>query len=235
MTTTTHKSLRGPRGALIFFRRGGTRQHTKGGLVKTPVTVDYATLGLEEKINFSVFPMLQGGPHNHTIAALCTALKDVGSADYKEYQERVIRNCAVFAGALQKRGYELVSGGTDNHLLLVDLRNKALDGARAERVLELARVATNKNTVPGDKSALMPSGIRMGTPALTSRGFAEQDFVQVAEYFHRAIQISLTLKTKLEADGKKTVKAFRVRTAPLARAMSSDDCLTDWLTGRMTY
>lgn len=123
VTTTTHKSLRGPRGAMIFYRKAGTRQHTKGGTVKKPIRVDYAELGLEEKINFTVFPMLQGGPHNHTIAALATALKDVGSAEFKDYQERVMRNCATFATALQERGYNLVSGGTDNHLLLVDLRS----------------------------------------------------------------------------------------------------------------
>ena len=111
----------------------------------------------------------------------------------------------------QSRGYELVSGGTDNHLLLVDLRSKGIDGARAERVLELCRIATNKNTVPGDKSALVPSGIRMGTPALTSRGFAEADFEQVADFFDRAVQIAVDHKKALAADGKKTVKAFKVR------------------------
>ena len=164
---------------------------------------------IEEKINFSVFPQLQGGPHNHTIAALATALKDVGSADFKDYQERVMRNCSAFATALQDRGYDLVSGGTDNHLLLVDLRSAGIDGARAERVLELGRIATNKNTVPGDKSALVPSGIRMGTPALTSRGFAEQDFVQVAEYFHRGVSIAKDIKAELTESGKKTLKSYK--------------------------
>lgn len=196
---------------MIFYRKAGTREHNKGGTSKKTFTIDYADYNLDERVNFAVFPMLQGGPHNHTIAALATALKDVGSADFKDYQERVMRNCKRFAEALQTRGYDIVSGGTDNHLLLVDLRSAGIDGARVERVLELARIATNKNTVPGDKSALAPSGIRMGTPALTTRGFAEQDFEEVAEFFHRGVQIASQLKTDLAKDGKKTLKKFKVR------------------------
>jgi len=196
---------------MIFYRKGGTRQHTKGGNVKKPITIDYADLKLDERVNFAVFPMLQGGPHNHTIAALATALKDVRSPEFNDYQVRVVKNCQRLGEALHARGYDLVSGGTDNHLLLVDLRSKGIDGARAERVLELSRIATNKNTVPGDKSALVPSGIRIGTPALTSRGFAEDDFEQVAEFFDRAVQISVNLKQSLAADGQKTLKKFKVR------------------------
>jgi glycine hydroxymethyltransferase len=194
---------------MIFYRKGGKREHTKGGQSSKPITVDYAELGLADKVNFAVFPMLQGGPHNHTIAALCVALKDACSPAFLEYQRRVLGNCAAFAKALQARGYDLVSGGTDNHLLLVDLRSAGIDGARVERVLELARIAVNKNTVPGDTSALVPSGIRMGTPALSTRGFTEQDFVQVAEFFHRGVQIAARLKKDLAADGKKTLKAFK--------------------------
>ena len=95
------------------------------------------------------------------------------------------------------RGHTLVTGGTDNHLVLVDLRSKGIDGARVERVMELARMASNKNTVPGDKSALVPSGIRMGTPALTSRGFEEADFEQVAEFFDRAVQVATQIKSEM--------------------------------------
>ena len=186
VTTTTHKSLRGPRGALIFFRRGERQVGKK--------TVPY---DLEEKINFSVFPGLQGGPHNHTISALATALKQAAEPEFVEYQRQVIANSARFAEALMGRGYDLVSGGTDNHLVLVDLRSKGIDGARVERVMELARMASNKNTVPGDKSALVPSGIRMGTPALTSRGFEEADFEQVAEFFDRAVQLSSQIKSEM--------------------------------------
>ena len=173
VTTTTHKSLRGPRGAMIFFRRGARAPKAPGGAPGAPYD-------FEARINFSVFPGLQGGPHNHTISALATALLQAASPEFKAYQRQVLANAAAFARALQGAGgFTLVSGGTDNHLVLVDLRPQGLDGARVERVCELAGLSLNKNTVPGDRSALVPSGIRMGTPALTSRGLEEADFEQV--------------------------------------------------------
>lgn len=198
VTTTTHKSLRGPRGAMIFYRKGQKGADKKGN----PIMYD-----LEEKINFSVFPGLQGGPHNHTIGALSTCLKLANTPEFVEYQNQVLKNCSRLADELMKRGYDLVSGGTDNHLVLVDLKSsRGIDGARVERVLELACVATNKNTIPGDKSALNPGGIRMGTPALTSRGLKEEDFTAVAEYFDRAVNIALDLKA---TDQGKKLKGFR--------------------------
>ena len=201
VTTTTHKSLRGPRGAMIFYRKGVRKQG------KTPAeTVMY---DLENKINFAVFPGCQGGPHNHTISALATALKQTMSPEFKAYAQQMLNNSKSFASSLTKRGYRLVSGGTDNHLVLVDMRTNGLDGARVERICELAGLAVNKNTVPGDKSALIPSGIRMGTPALTSRGFDEGDFDQVAEFFHRAVAITKTQKAAVEAKGLKKVAEFR--------------------------
>jgi len=198
VTTTTHKSLRGPRGAMIFYRKG-QRGVTKKG---TPIMYD-----LEEKINHVVFPGLQGGPHNHTIGALAVALKQAGTPAFREYQRRVLLNGARLAEELQRRGYQIISGGTDNHLVLVDVKaSRGVDGARVERVLELACVASNKNTVPGDTSALNPGGIRLGTPALTSRGFGEDDFARVAEYFDRAVGIACRLKGTEQ--GKK-MKGFR--------------------------
>jgi len=193
VTTTTHKSLRGPRGAMIFYRKGVRSVDKKG---------KETMYDLEDKINFSVFPGFQGGPHNHTIAALATALKQVNSPEYRAYQEQVIANSAALASALTERGYTLVGGGTDNHLVLVNLKASrgGLDGARVERVLELANIACNKNTVPGDVSAMTPGGMRMGTPALTSRGFTEEDFVHVAALFDRAVDISMKIK---EDTGKK--------------------------------
>lgn len=128
---------------------------------------------LEDKINQSVFPGHQGGPHNHTITALAVALKQAQSADFQKYQQDVVGNCARLAKNLQDKGYTLVSGGTDNHLALVDLRDKGVNGAKVEKVLERMNIALNKNTVPGDTSALNPGGIRLGSPALTSRGFSE--------------------------------------------------------------
>jgi glycine hydroxymethyltransferase len=198
VTTTTHKSLRGPRGAMIFFRRGQKGTDKKGN----PVMYD-----LEEKINFAVFPGLQGGPHNHTIGALATCLKQAATPEFVEYQKQVLKNCSRLAEELNKMGYSLVSGGTDNHLVLVDLKtSRDIDGARVERILEMACIATNKNTIPGDKSALNPGGIRMGTPALTSRGLKEDDFSKVAAFFDRAVSIAKDLANTEQ--GKK-LKGFR--------------------------
>ncbi|NBH36914.1 hypothetical protein D3Z58_26335, partial [Clostridiaceae bacterium] len=139
--------------------------------------------------------------HNHTITGLAVALKQATTPEYKAYQEQVLSNCAKFAQTLSKNGYELVSGGTDNHLVLVNLKPKGIDGSRVEKVLEAVHIAANKNTVPGDVSAMVPGGIRMGTPALTSRGFIEEDFAKVAHFFDAAVQLSL--KIKAETKGTK--------------------------------
>jgi len=200
VTTTTHKSLRGPRGAMIFYRKGQKGTDKKGN----PIMYD-----LESKINFSVFPGLQGGPHNHTIAALATCLKQANTPEFVTYQKQVLKNCSRFADRLNELGYTLVSGGTDNHLVLVDLKtSRGIDGARVERVLELACIASNKNTIPGDTSALTPGGIRMGTPALTSRGLQEEDFAKVAEFFDRAVAIAVDLKNTEEGKKLKSFKAM---------------------------
>ena len=167
VTTTTHKSLRGPRGAMIFFRKGVRRTDKKG---------KEEMYDLESPINQSVFPGHQGGPHNHTITALAVALHQAQTKEFKDYQRGVLANAKALAARLGGDkatgglGYNIVSGGTDNHLVLVDLKDKGIDGARVERVLELVGVASNKNTVPGDKSAMKPGGLRMGTPAMTTRG-----------------------------------------------------------------
>lgn len=198
VTTTTHKSLRGPRGAMIFYRKG-QRGVTKKG---DPIMYD-----IEDKINFAVFPGLQGGPHNHTIGALAVALKQAKTPEFVQYQKQVLKNCARLASELQRMGYNIVSDGTDNHLVLVNVKSsRGIDGARVERILEMACIASNKNTVPGDTSALNPGGIRMGTPALTSRGFEEEDFARVAEFFDRAVGIAVRLKGTEQ--GKK-MKGFR--------------------------
>ncbi|KAF2772572.1 SHMT-domain-containing protein [Teratosphaeria nubilosa] len=214
VTTTTHKSLRGPRGAMIFFRRG-TRSVDK----KTGVEVKY---DLEGPINASVFPGHQGGPHNHTITALAVALHQAQQPEFKEYQRQVLENAKALAARLGGEkgngglGYNIVSGGTDNHLVLVDLKDKGIDGARVERILELVGVAANKNTVPGDKSAMKPGGLRMGTPAMTTRQFQAADFKRVADIVHRAVNITKTLDGKAveaaEKAGRKnpnSVNAFR--------------------------
>ena len=199
VTTTTHKSLRGPRGAMIFYRKGVRSTDKKGN------PVDY---NLESPINASVFPGHQGGPHNHTITALAVALHQAQTKEFKEYQHTVLANAkslaerlgnGAYAGGL---GYNIVSGGTDTHLVLVDLKSKSIDGARVERVLELCGVASNKNTVPGDKSAMKPGGLRMGSPAMTTRGFQPRDFARVAEIVDHAVGITLKIEKAAKSDAE---------------------------------
>jgi glycine hydroxymethyltransferase len=163
---------------------------------------------LESKINFAVFPGLQGGPHNHTISALATALLQAKSSDFKLYQKQVMQNASHMAKELSSRGYDIVSGGTDNHLVLVNLKKKGVDGARVERVLELASISTNKNTVPGDVSALIPGGIRLGAPALTTRGLTEKDFSEVVRFLDAGVQITKEIKDSLPP-AKNKLKDFK--------------------------
>jgi glycine hydroxymethyltransferase len=213
VTTTTHKSLRGPRGAMIFYRKGVRKVDKKG---------KEEMYDLEGPINASVFPGHQGGPHNHTITALAVALQQASSKEFKDYQTQVLENAKALAQRLGDTkengglGYNIVSGGTDNHLVLVDLKDRGVDGARVERVLELVGVASNKNTVPGDKSAMKPGGLRIGTPAMTTRGFQAEDFKRVADVVHRAVGITQKLdkdaKNKAEETGRKnptSVAAFK--------------------------
>jgi glycine hydroxymethyltransferase len=198
VTTTTHKSLRGPRGAMIFYRKGLIAKGKR------------APVDLEAAINGAVFPGAQGGPHNHTIAALATALHQCQRPEYVEYQKQVMKNASAMATELMNSGFELVSGGTDNHLVLLDLKkSRGIDGARVEKVLEMANIAGNKNTVPGDVSAMTPSGFRMGAPALTSRNLKEADFVQVAKFVDRGVQIAVDLKARMTAADKKKLKDFK--------------------------
>jgi len=185
VTTTTHKSLRGPRGAMIFYRKGQRNVDKKGN----PVMWD-----LEDKINGAVFPGLQGGPHNHTITALAVALKQAQAPEFKTYQEQVLKNAKALGESLSAQSFNLVSGGTDNHLLLIDLKSKGVNGNKAELVCEAASVVLNKNTVPGDKSAINPNGLRVGTPAMTSRGLVEEDFVRVGEFISQAVAIAADLQ-----------------------------------------
>uniref|UniRef100_A0A1I8C223 Serine hydroxymethyltransferase n=1 Tax=Meloidogyne hapla TaxID=6305 RepID=A0A1I8C223_MELHA len=180
VTTTTHKTLRGPRGALIFFRKGVKSINNKG---------EKTFYDFETKINSAVFPGLQGGPHNHSIAAIAVALKQCLTNEFVEYSHQILKNAKTLSKSLQNKGYTLITGGTQTHLCLLDLRPKHLDAARIEHILDLVHIVTNKNTCPGDKSALRPGGIRLGTPAMTSRGLKEKDFEQIAEFINKAIEI----------------------------------------------
>jgi glycine hydroxymethyltransferase len=187
VTTTTHKSLRGPRGAMIFWRRGQKGVDKKGN----PIMYDF-----EQKIKDAVFPGLQGGPHNQSITALAVALKAAHSPEFKEYQEQVMKNAQALGKSLLDRSFDLVSGGTDNHLLLLNLRSKGVNGNKSEVVCDNASIVLNKNTIPGDKSAMNPNGLRVGTPAMTSRGLVEEDFTRVGEFIGEAVDIASEIQTQ---------------------------------------
>jgi len=221
VTTTTHKSLRGPRGAMIFFRRGVRKVDAKGN--KT-------MYDLENPINFSVFPGHQGGPHNHTITALSVALKQTMTPEFKAYQQQVIKNAKALEVELKSMGYTLVSDGTDSHMVLLSLRDKALDGARVEAVLEAANISCNKNAIPGDKSALTPCGIRIGTPAATTRGFSEQDFVRVARYIDQCINLAKKIQSELPKENNK-LKDFKAKvTAGVPELQQLKEEIRSWAT-----
>lgn len=159
VTSTTHKTLRGPRGGLILCKE------------------KYA-----KAIDKAIFPGTQGGPLEHVIAAKAVCFKEAAQPEFKDYQEQVIRNAQVLAESLIEKGFNLVSGGTDNHLVLVNLVNKNLTGKKAENLLDEANITTNKNTVPNDpQSPFVTSGLRLGTPAMTSRGFKEDDVRKTVE------------------------------------------------------
>ncbi|RCV18496.1 hypothetical protein SETIT_3G305500v2 [Setaria italica] len=197
ITTTTHKSLRGPRSGMIFYRKGPKppkKGQPEGSLY------DY-----EDKINFAVFPSLQGGPHNHQIAALAVALKQSMSPGFKAYIQQVKANAVALGNHLMSKGYKLVTDGTENHLVLWDLRPLGLTGNKVELLCDLCSITLNKNAVFGDSSALSPGGVRIGTPAMTSRGLVEKDFVQIAEYLHQAVTICL----KVQEGHGKILKDFK--------------------------
>lgn len=188
VTTTTHKTLRGVRGGMIFYRRGQKGVDKKGNAVM---------YDLESRINSAVFPSLQGGPHNHAIAGVCVALRQAMQPEFVEYQRQVVANAQTMAAALLDKKYELVSGGTDNHLVLVDLKSsKGIDGARVESVCDKVQITVNKNTVPTDKSALNPGGMRLGAPALTTRGFTEDGFRKVVDMIDEAVDIAKEIQGK---------------------------------------
>ncbi|CAL7940803.1 unnamed protein product [Xylocopa violacea] len=181
VSTTTHKTLRGPRAGVIFFRKGVKSVGKDGQKIM---------YDLEDKINQAVFPGLQGGPHNHAIAGIATTMKQVKSPEFLQYQKQIIANAKRLCSGLQERGYKISTGGTDVHMLLVNLRSTGITGAKAEKILESISIACNKNTVPGDKSALNCSGIRLGTPALTTRGLIEKDMDMVVDFIHRGLLLS---------------------------------------------
>ncbi len=178
--TTTHKTLRGPRGAMILCN----------GNPSNPLkAVERKSENLPTLIDRAIIPGLQGGPHNHQTAAIAVALREAAQPSFKVYAQQIVKNAKKLAEELLEKDYKLVTGGTDNHLLLIDLTNKKIIGADAEKALGRAGITVNKNTVPFDpRSPFSPSGIRLGTPALTTRGMEEKEMVQIASWIDQAIQ-----------------------------------------------
>ena len=183
VTTTTHKTLRGPRGGLIMCKE------------------EYA-----KQIDKAIFPGIQGGPLMHVIAAKAVCFHEALQPEFKEYQKQIVANAKALADGLQKQGFRLVSGGTDNHLMLLDVKSKGLTGKEAEKMLDDANVTVNKNTIPFEtESPFVTSGIRIGTPAVTSRGMKEAEMEEIAAIFETV------LLKKDEAKAKEMVKAFTDR------------------------
>lgn len=177
--TTTHKTLRGPRGALILCNG-----NPSDPLKKVPRTPE----NLPTLIDRAIIPGLQGGPHNHQTAAIAVALREAATPAFTEYGKQIVKNAQALAAELNNYGYQLVTGGTDNHLLLIDLANKGVTGAEAEAALGKAGITVNKNTVPFDtRPPFDPSGIRLGTPALTTRGMKQAQMKQIAKWINEAI------------------------------------------------
>lgn len=176
VTSTTHKTLRGPRAGMIFCKK------------------DY-----EKQINEAVFPSLQGGPHDNQIAAIATQLKQVCKPEFKKYIQKVKSNAKALANELIKMDYKVCSGGTDNHIILIDLNNKDISGNKIEKLCELVNISINKNSVPGDKSAVSPGGIRLGTPTLTTRGLNETDMITVANFLDEIIKFAQLIQIKINS------------------------------------
>jgi len=198
ITTTTHKTLRGPRGALILCNGNPSNPLKKAERTRE---------NLPTLIDRAIIPGIQGGPHNHQTAAIAVALREAAQPEFKTYGAQIVKNAQRLADKLMERGYQLVTGGTDNHLLLMDLTSKDVRGAEAEKALGLAGITVNKNTVPFDvRPPFDPSGIRLGTPALTTRGMKEAEMDQVAEWIDAAISAKDN-EAKL-AEIHQAVKAF---------------------------
>jgi len=192
--STTHKTLQGPRGAVIFINK-------KSQLAKK------MKINLEEMINKSVFPGCQGGPHNNVIAAIAYSFKRAKTKEFLSYQNQIVKNAKVLSLALKKKGFQLVTNGTDNHLMVVDLKNLNLSGKEAEKILEQANILANRNVIPGDLKAFNPSGIRIGTPFVSFRGMKEKEMELIADFIDRLL-IKKENPWTIKKEVKKLTKQF---------------------------
>lgn len=208
VTSTTHKTLRGPRSGIIFAKRD-----------------------LMEAIDTAVFPSLQGGPHNHQIAAVAVALKEANTPEFRTYVQNVVENAQVLANALVAMGHTIATGGTDNHLLLWDVRRDGVNGNKVEKVLDMVSITTNKNSLPGDVSAINPGGVRLGTPALTSRGLNRDDFEKVAQFLDRGYVIAVeaqriaqeNLQAKQDAGEEEAMKKKKAMLKDFMEVFETDE------------
>ncbi len=179
VTTTTHKTLRGPRAGMIFIRSD------------KPEALDWP-----QRIDEAVFPALQGGPHNHQIAALAFQLGQVMTPEFRDYMADVRNNARILAAELIQRGIQVSTGGTDNHIVLVNLAGQGITGSKLEKVCELCDISLNKNTIPGDTNPMNPSGVRVGTAAMTTRGCRGEHMQAIAGFLERAIKITQETQAK---------------------------------------
>jgi glycine hydroxymethyltransferase len=195
--TTTHKTLGTVRNALIFYRKG-VRKTTKAG---------DELYDLETKINESVFPGHFGGPHNHSIGGAGVGLLLTKHPLYKAYQKDVAANAKVMCQELSRMGYPIVGNGTSNHLSIVNVKEKGIDGARVDYLCSKLHISLNKNVIPGGQNAVTPGGIRLGSPAMTTRGCKEKDFVEICKYLDRGIKLALENKKEKQtlAEYKKAI------------------------------
>ena len=189
VTMTTHKTLRGPRGAIIIAR-------------KSPLIAGKGAIN--EAIDKAVFPGLQGGPHNNQTAAIVQCFDEAMKSDFKKYGQQIIKNAKALEIGLKLRGFKLVTGGTDNHLLLIDLQNFGISGQDAQNMLEENGIIVNRNSVPRDTSPFNPSGIRIGSPLVTTRGMKEKEMAKIAELIYKA----LVLKENIKEETKKLALKF---------------------------
>jgi len=206
VTTTTHKSLRGPRSGMIFFKYSERFPDIK------------------EKIDMAVFPGLQGGPHNHQIGGLAVQLAEVVTPEFKEYSKAVVANAHILAEALQAKGHKLASDGTDNHLILWDLRPHGLTGSKLEKICDLASITLNRNCVHGDPSALSPGGVRIGAPAMTTRGCGADDFKKIADLLDRCCRIAL----KVQQEKGKKLRDFEAGLAAHPEVLAVKKDVEEW-------
>jgi len=182
VSTTTHKTLRGPRGGMLLCKA----EHA-------------------DKVDRAVFPGLQGGPHMHTLTAIAVALAEADTPEFVAYARQIVKNAKALAEKLLEYGFNLVSGGTDNHLILIDLRNKGIPGKKLAKALDRARIVSNYNTIPGDPAPpFNPSGLRLGTPAITTRGFKEPEAQQVAAFISRVAE-NIDNESVIEQVGKEVL------------------------------